>query len=487
MKRWMTFRLKMQGKFLLVFLSLTFLFIGIGSYWTYSNLALGRSFERMLQESLNINDINSTLSDLRLSVYQYLGTVNPAEMQALQDHIDLLIGQVATAIEASDQLRDAATAIFTKSIDEYRDIMRIHYNFQTTKAYEAMNTDAQQTFEVLRVQISRQQTVIQREVATFVAQLQLRVPAATGVALVLVLVICGLGFLFIRRSIIQPVQQLVTTMTQGLAEGDFREKITIRQHDEIGDLATAFQFMVDKLTEVVTQVKRVVDNVIAGSQAVRVKSTDMSQGAVTQATAAEEASSSMEQIAANIRQNMENALQTEKIAFSAAEEARYAGQTVVEAAQAMQTIAQKVTIIEEIARQTRLLSLNATIEAARADEHGKGFAVVASEVRSLAERSQVAAVEINQLTGLSMTIAKNAGNKLRSLVPNIQKTAELIQEISAASREQNTGTEQVNGAIQQLDGITQRNVLTAEDLALTVHDLEEQAEQLQQSIEFFKV
>jgi methyl-accepting chemotaxis protein len=195
----------------------------------------------------------------------------------------------------------------------------------------------------------------------------------------------------------------------------------------------------------------------------------------------------MEEMAANIRQNADNALQTEHIALKAADDARESGKTVTEAVEAMREIANKVAIIEDITRQTRLLSLNATIEAARAGEQGKGFAVVAAEVRALAERSQIAAVEITQLASSSVTKAERAGEKLGKLVPDIQRTAELVQEISAASKEQTTGTEQINRAIQQLDQVTQQNSATSEELTATAEGLAAQAEQLQQAIAFFRV
>jgi methyl-accepting chemotaxis protein len=194
----------------------------------------------------------------------------------------------------------------------------------------------------------------------------------------------------------------------------------------------------------------------------------------------------MEQMVSNIRQNADNALQTEKIAIEAAENARASGQVVTDAVNAMREIARKVAIIQDITRQTRMLSLNATIEAVRAQEHGKGFAVVASEVRSLAEQSQSAATEITQLASSSVTIAEKAGDMLTKLVPEIQKTAELVQEISAASSEQHSGAGQINRAIQQLDQVTQQNSATSEEIAAMAEGLAEQANMLQSTITFFK-
>ncbi|MEW6521939.1 MAG: methyl-accepting chemotaxis protein, partial [Thermodesulfobacteriota bacterium] len=206
-----------------------------------------------------------------------------------------------------------------------------------------------------------------------------------------------------------------------------------------------------------------------------------------QAAAAEEASSSMEQMSSNIRQNADNALQTEKIAVKSASDAQEGGKAVNQTVGAMKEIAGKISIIEEIARQTNLLALNAAIEAARAGEHGKGFAVVASEVRKLAERSQKAAAEISELSSASVEVAEKAGDMLSKMLPDIQKTAELVQEISAASKEQDTGAEQINKAIQQLDQVIQQNAGASEEMSSTAEELSAQAEQLQGIIAFFKV
>jgi len=194
----------------------------------------------------------------------------------------------------------------------------------------------------------------------------------------------------------------------------------------------------------------------------------------------------MEEMSSNIKQNADNAQQTEKIALKAAHDAKEGGQAVTETVSAMKDIAMKISIIEEIARQTNLLALNAAIEAARAGEHGKGFAVVATEVRKLAERSQTAAAEISKLSSSSVEVAEKAGEMLTRIVPDIQKTAELVQEISAASNEQNTGADQINKAIQQLDQVIQENASATEEMASTAEELSSQAVQLQDIIGFFR-
>jgi methyl-accepting chemotaxis protein len=280
-------------------------------------------------------------------------------------------------------------------------------------------------------------------------------------------------------------QRSVSALAREVAGGNLT--VQIAERSEKDELMQALAAMTGKLLEVVSGVKNAGDNVTSGSLAMSSGSQEMSQGASEQAAAAEEASSSIEEMVANIRQNTDNALQTEKIAVKAAEDAREGGRAVAETVAAMKQIAGKILIIEEIARQTNLLALNAAIEAARAGEHGKGFAVVAAEVRKLAERSQMAAGEIGTLSGSSVKVAEDAGQMLSVLVPNIQKTAELVQEISAASKEQDAGAEQISKAIQQLDQVIQQNASSAEEMASTAEELSSQAEQLQDMIAFFRI
>lgn len=240
------------------------------------------------------------------------------------------------------------------------------------------------------------------------------------------------------------------------------------------------------LLKIVGNVSNAAENVGAGSQQISSTAQQLSQGSSEQASSVEEVSSSMEEMGSNIQQNTDNANQTEKIARKASDDAKESGQAVTQTVEAMNQIAGKISIIEEIARQTNLLALNAAIEAARAGEHGKGFAVVASEVRKLAERSQNAAGEINELAGSSVAVAEKAGGMLEQLVPDIQKTADLVQEISVASREQNSGAQQINSAIQQLDKVVQQNASASEELASSSEEMSSQAEELQQAIAFFK-
>jgi methyl-accepting chemotaxis protein len=301
-----------------------------------------------------------------------------------------------------------------------------------------------------------------------------------------------LGVVISRRFIRSVIRQvggepaLIAAVARKVAAGDLTVTFETTEKSETGIYA-ALKVMVEKLRDVVTDVQTSADNVASGSQQLSSGAEQLSQGTTEQAASAEEASSSVEEMNATIRQNADNALATEKIAQKSSNDALDSGKAVSETVKAMKAIAEKITIIEEIARQTNLLALNAAIEAARAGEHGKGFAVVAAEVRKLAERSQMAAAEIGELSGNSVGVAEQAGAMLARLVPDIQKTAELVQEISAASKEQAGGADQINGAIQQLNTVVQQNAGAAEEMSSTAEELAGQAEQLMGAIRFFKV
>jgi len=273
-------------------------------------------------------------------------------------------------------------------------------------------------------------------------------------------------------------------VADSIANGDLT--VSAKPLSDKDILGQALERMLEKLRSVVSEASGASDNVSAGSQELSSSAEELSQGATEQASAAEEASSSMEEMASNIKQNADNATQTEKIARQSASDAQASGEAVGRAVEAMQTIAEKITIVQEIARQTDLLALNAAVEAARAGEHGKGFAVVASEVRKLAERSQAAAAEIGTVSSQTVKVAREAGEMLEKLVPDIKKTAELVSEISAACREQDIGSDQINQAIQQLDKVTQQNASASEQMSATSEELAAQAEQLQTSIAYFR-
>jgi methyl-accepting chemotaxis protein len=270
-----------------------------------------------------------------------------------------------------------------------------------------------------------------------------------------------------------------------VAGGDLT--IRLNPQSERDALGNALSEMVVRLTQTIGEVKAGATALSAASAQVAATSQSLSAGTSEQAASVEETTSSLEEMSASITQNAENSRQTEQLAIKGSKDTEEGGRAVKDTVVAMRSIAEKVSIIEEIAYQTNLLALNAAIEAARAGEHGRGFAVVATEVRKLAERSQSAAKEISGLAASSVTVAERSGQLLGELVPSIRKTADLVQEVTAASAEQASGVAQINRAMTQVDQVTQRNAAATEELASTAEEMAAQSEALQQLVSFFKI
>ena len=292
----------------------------------------------------------------------------------------------------------------------------------------------------------------------------------------------------ISGGVSRPVKGMANHL-QEMAEGggDLTKRIEINSRDEVGEMAQSFNLFVQKLEEIIAEVRASSDGITDAASQVAASASSLSQGTSEQAASIEETTSSLEQMNASIAQNAENSRQMEQMAVKGARDSEESGTAVRESVAAMKQIAQKISIIEEIAYQTNLLALNAAIEAARAGEHGRGFAVVATEVRKLAERSQTAAQEIGGLAANSVAVAERSGQLLQELVPAIRKTAELVQDVAASSTEQATGVAQINKAMTSVDTVTQQNASSAEELSSTAEELAAQSEALQQLMNFFKV
>jgi methyl-accepting chemotaxis protein len=313
--------------------------------------------------------------------------------------------------------------------------------------------------------------------------------------LALMLTTMGLGLALslvvgvaITRGITRPTNDLARQMKELAAGGgDLSQRITAASKDEIGDVATHFNAFIEEISRIIGEVQASTAGLTSAASQVSATAQTLSQGTSEQAASVEETTSSMEEMSASIAQNTENSRQTEQMALSGSADAEESGRAVKATVTAMREIAEKISIIEEIAYQTNLLALNAAIEAARAGEQGRGFAVVATEVRKLAERSQTAAKEISGVATSSVKLAERSGELLDDLVPAIRKTAELVQEVAAASNEQSSGVAQINKAMTQVDQVTQRNASAAEELSSTAEEMAAQAEALQQLVAFFRM
>jgi methyl-accepting chemotaxis protein len=307
-----------------------------------------------------------------------------------------------------------------------------------------------------------------------------------GIMGVLIVVLTVLGYV-VSKGIEKSTKRLISNL-EALTEGDLSmEQNRYFAKDEMGMAQKTMQKTVEKLNETMSFVLNMINEIADATAVMKESSNKISTGASNQAASTEEVSTSMEEMSANIQQNMENAQQTKAIALQASDDVEKGNRSVKQMVGSMRNIVNKVSIIEEIARQTNLLALNAAVEAARAGEHGKGFAVVASEVRKLAENSQKAVVEINELSISSLEISENSRKELEVIVPNMNKTASLVQDIASASTEQSSGADQINLSLQELNNIVQHNAYASEQIEIRAAELQAKGIDLRNFINFFKI
>ena len=453
--------------------------------------------------------------------------------------------QLTTADSVAAAFRNALAAAHTNPVLDARALQGLRSRFDdyyelargTTRRMMARETSA--TLPGALERMRGDYTALRAELDTATARDQANIAAAfedarnrsaravrwTGGIALLAFALLALLSVWIVRGLTGPLRRAVA-VAERLAEGDTSMSTDTDAHDEVGQLLRAMMratssmaamanaaarvadgdlrvaveprsgrdTLGNALMQMMKRLSRVIGDVQAGAGAltsasahVSATSQSLSQGTSAQAAAVQETTSSLEEMSASITRNAENSADTERTAVRGASDADESGRAVVATTEAMRRIAEQISIVEEIAYQTNLLALNAAIEAARAGEHGKGFAVVATEVRKLAERSQRAAKEISSVAASSVDVAERSSARLAELVPSIRRTAELIQDVSAASAEQASGVNQINRALAGMDEATQRNASAAEGLAATARDMATQAENLKQAVEFFQV
>ncbi|MBN1242346.1 MAG: MCP four helix bundle domain-containing protein [Spirochaetales bacterium] len=445
--------------------------------------------------------ITASFQRVRINLRDYVDAASPAEAAEIRKTIDELsdvITEKAAEFEETIFLEDTRELFrrFEQSRVVYRAGIEGIYamaeagDLEGAKAYlTGAGKEAALAEQAAIDALVEQKALAGEQLSTENAAIGARSASLMTGALVFgVLAALVLGIAF-ARSLSKPLA-LASRLAADVASGDLSVVVPEpfrKRRDEIGDLARSFDAMIASLREVVSGVQSSSANVASGSRELSSGAEELSQGSAEQAASAEEVSATIEQITASARASAENATATEALSRRAARGAEEGSAAVSRAVAAMKDISERTGIIDEIARQTNLLALNAAIEAARAGEAGKGFAVVASEVRKLAERSQTASADILRIAAESVAVAEDAGERIGALVPDIAKTAELVQEVSAASREQSSGTEQIVQAMMQLDSVIQQNAGVSEEMASMAEELSSQAENLSAAVAYFRL
>jgi len=499
------FKLTMSKKLALGFVTVTTItiLIGVVGLWNIGKLSgiTTNIYLQNVKPIIELNYVANEINDFQLGVFKLLSETDidkaeilVSELRGRLPEFDSLLTRQKQLLTTKEQkqLLESVINSWQPVQESYSSVFTMVENFATEDARELLMTESAPLLDAITMDFGKLSALKEQESEAayhnsneiksstyLITELAIAFGVLSGLFMGIMLTLGILRQVGGEPSVIANIAQRVSEGQLALSFGGGKKKST--------GILQAIENMVAQLRDVVNDVTVASGAVTGVSQKIGTVARNLSEGAVQQASSIEETSSAMEQMASNIQQNTENTEQTETLALKAAEDAKETGESVVEAIKALKDIANKITIIEVIARQTNLLALNAAIEAARAGDHGKGFAVVAMEVRKLAERTQTAAGEIGVLSVSSVDISEYAGEMLTKLVPDIQQTSALVQQISASCREQSLGAEQINIAILEVDKVGQRNTADSELLNETAGRLYDQAKQLQQTIEFFQV
>ncbi|MFL5351752.1 methyl-accepting chemotaxis protein [Archangium sp.] len=494
--------LKISSKLLITFLCqgaliLLLGFIAMGQM-EGMNQVTDEVTDKRVPSIVYVSAANTDTSDFVIAEMMHVISTDPAEMaeqertmRSLRESIEHGLDRYEPLIAHDEEKRmyESFTQLWNDYLEEHDKVIALSRADKKDEALVLIREHARRAYDAANDKLQGLVGVIQATTQKASEQSDATYALARG----WIIGCMAVGFLFglllsvlIARVISRPLNNAVLAAGR-IAEGDLTVRISVESQDETGRLMAALQRMVAKLAEVISEVREGSGALASASAQVSSSSQSLSQGTSEQASSVEQTTSSLGQMTASITQNRDHGRQMERMAVQGARDAEESGKAVKETVEAMGSIAEKISIIEEIAYQTNLLALNAAIEAARAGEHGKGFAVVATEVRKLAERSRTAAREISGLATSSVKVATRSGELLEALVPSIRKTADLVQEVVAASAEQASGVDQMGKAMQHVEEVTQRNASASEELASTAEELSAQAEALLQLVSFFSV